>query len=486
MQKIARKLWVHQVRVTDGELREGESVLTTVDPEWRLGARQAHSATHLCTPRCGSCSGRTRCRPARTTSPATCGSTSPGTRGLSAEPAREIEEVANRAVRKDLPVAAPRRHVPRPRPGARSRCSARSTARRSGSSRSAARGRSSSAVAPTSTLRADRPGGAARRVVGRFRASVGSRPTSGIDAFSHLATERALVANLSGMLKVPAKELPGRVEQLVERLRVAEKELEKVRAADVLSSAAALVDSATEVGGTAAGRGHQRPDGIPAADLRALAADVRGRLGGRPAVVALFATERRRGVVRRRRHHGRRRRPGSRPAIWSRRSCRRSTGAAAAGPTSPRAAEPDPAGSTPRSPRSWRPSPTSGRRRGRASGDPAGCRPARRGVRLGVDVGSVRVGVAVSDPHGILATPVTTCRGTPSAAPAGTAAAPAVARHRPARRAGRRARRRGGGRGTAPHSARHRRPRRRRRQGVRRSAGRGGSRACRWSTPTSG
>lgn len=32
----------------------------------------------------------------------------------------------------------------------------------------------------------------------------------------------------------------------------------------------------------------------------------------------------------------------------------------------------------------------------------------RRGVRLGVDVGSVRVGVAISDPDGILATPVDT------------------------------------------------------------------------------
>lgn len=31
-----------------------------------------------------------------------------------------------------------------------------------------------------------------------------------------------------------------------------------------------------------------------------------------------------------------------------------------------------------------------------------------RGVRLGVDVGTVRVGVAVSDPDGILATPVVT------------------------------------------------------------------------------
>jgi putative pre-16S rRNA nuclease len=32
----------------------------------------------------------------------------------------------------------------------------------------------------------------------------------------------------------------------------------------------------------------------------------------------------------------------------------------------------------------------------------------RRGVRLGVDVGKVRVGVAVSDPDGILATPLVT------------------------------------------------------------------------------
>ncbi|MEP7054498.1 MAG: Holliday junction resolvase RuvX [Actinomycetota bacterium] len=32
----------------------------------------------------------------------------------------------------------------------------------------------------------------------------------------------------------------------------------------------------------------------------------------------------------------------------------------------------------------------------------------RRGVRIGVDVGSVRVGIAVSDPNGILATPLVT------------------------------------------------------------------------------
>jgi putative holliday junction resolvase len=41
-----------------------------------------------------------------------------------------------------------------------------------------------------------------------------------------------------------------------------------------------------------------------------------------------------------------------------------------------------------------------------------------RGARLGVDVGSVRVGVARSDPDGILATPVTTLARVPDTPPA--------------------------------------------------------------------
>ena len=34
----------------------------------------------------------------------------------------------------------------------------------------------------------------------------------------------------------------------------------------------------------------------------------------------------------------------------------------------------------------------------------------RSGVRLALDIGDVRIGVASSDPHGILATPVETIR----------------------------------------------------------------------------
>ncbi len=109
----------------------------------------------------------------------------------------------------------------------------------------------------------------------------------GFDAFNHLAAERALLENLTGLLKVPSKELPGRVAGLVERLKTAEKELAAMRAAAVLSSAGSLVDGAQRVGdvdlvATAL------PSGTSAGDLKALVGDVKGRLAGRPAVVALF------------------------------------------------------------------------------------------------------------------------------------------------------------------------------------------------------
>jgi putative Holliday junction resolvase len=48
----------------------------------------------------------------------------------------------------------------------------------------------------------------------------------------------------------------------------------------------------------------------------------------------------------------------------------------------------------------------------------------RRGVRVGIDVGTVRIGVARSDPDGILATPVTTVARAAPAAPTDDAAVP--------------------------------------------------------------
>ncbi len=110
----------------------------------------------------------------------------------------------------------------------------------------------------------------------------------GMDAFRFLAREHVLVSQLSEQFKARPEELTDRIGAVVERLRDAERELEKVRAEAVLSSAGALVDGAEDVGGVTLVAA-AAPDGVPGNDLRALASDVRGRLGARVGVVALFS-----------------------------------------------------------------------------------------------------------------------------------------------------------------------------------------------------
>jgi alanyl-tRNA synthetase len=110
----------------------------------------------------------------------------------------------------------------------------------------------------------------------------------GMDAFRFLAREHVLVSQLAEQFKARPEELPERIGGVVERLRQAERELEKVRADAVLASAGALAAGAEEIGDVALVAAAV-PDGVGGNDLRALASDVRGRLGARPGVVALFA-----------------------------------------------------------------------------------------------------------------------------------------------------------------------------------------------------
>jgi alanyl-tRNA synthetase len=108
----------------------------------------------------------------------------------------------------------------------------------------------------------------------------------GVDAYQFLAREHVLVAQLTEALKVPREELPDRVAALTARLREAEKDLERVRSAQVLEAAASLAANPTDVYGVAV-VAHRVPDGTDADDLRRLVLDVRGRMpADRPAVVA--------------------------------------------------------------------------------------------------------------------------------------------------------------------------------------------------------
>jgi alanyl-tRNA synthetase len=111
----------------------------------------------------------------------------------------------------------------------------------------------------------------------------------GGDAYRFLAREHVLVAQLSEALKVRPDELPERVHDIVERLRTAEKEIERVRVQQLLAAAGDLAAAAKDVFGVAF-VGY-RADGAGAGDVRKLALDVRGRLPhGRPGVVAVIGS----------------------------------------------------------------------------------------------------------------------------------------------------------------------------------------------------
>lgn len=288
VQKVAKTLWVHRVRVTEGEVTEGDQVLAQVDPEWRAGARQAHSGTHLVHAALRHVLGPTAVQSGSYNKPGYLRLDFAWQGGLSAATRSEVEDVTNRAVRDDLAVRVLHTDMAGARelgalalfgetydeevrvveiggPFSRELCGGTHVTH-------------SSQVGPVTLLGESSVGSGVRRI----EAYVGH------DAFRHLAAERALVQGLAAVLKVPDAEVPARVEALLERLRVAERELEAVRAQQVLASAAGLAEGAERVGAVELVAAAV-PDGVTGGDLRTLATDVRSRLGSRPGVVARFA-----------------------------------------------------------------------------------------------------------------------------------------------------------------------------------------------------
>jgi alanyl-tRNA synthetase len=120
--------------------------------------------------------------------------------------------------------------------------------------------------------------------VRRVEALVGS------DAYQFLAREHVLVNQLSEALKARPEELPERVHDILEKLRTAEKELEKVRVAQLLADAGAIVAQAQDVNGVQL-VAHHLP-GAGGGDVRTLALDVRGRLPlGAPGAVVMIGDQ---------------------------------------------------------------------------------------------------------------------------------------------------------------------------------------------------
>ena len=109
----------------------------------------------------------------------------------------------------------------------------------------------------------------------------------GGDAYRFLAREHVIVNQLAEALKARPEELPERVTSIVEKLRTAEKDLEKVRVQQLLAAAGTLAEGAERVGPV--NLVAHRADGAAGGDVRTLALDVRGRLPqGEPGAVVII------------------------------------------------------------------------------------------------------------------------------------------------------------------------------------------------------
>ncbi|WP_404382284.1 alanine--tRNA ligase [Knoellia locipacati] len=297
VQRPVKGLIAHTVEVVHGPLRAGAPVLAEVDPEWRLSACQAHSGTHVVHAALRQVLGPSALQSGSYNKPGYLRLDFAWGQALSPATRSEIEEVANLAVRKDLPVSAAWMPLAQARelgalalfgetygedvrvveiggPWSRELCGGTHV------------GHSSQVGALTVTGESSVGSG-----VRRLEAFVG------MDALRFLARERAIVAELSGIVGAQPGELTDRVAAMVTRLKDAERELERSRKQAVLEAAGSLSDNAKDVGGVRF-VGHDAGGDAAADDVRAMVLDARQRLGeGAPSVVAVTGGAKGRPVV---------------------------------------------------------------------------------------------------------------------------------------------------------------------------------------------
>ncbi len=282
VQRPVRGLVVHQVRVVDGELsvdqvRAAGQLHAQVDTDWRTGARQAHSGTHVVHAALREVLGPSALQSGSYNRPGYLRLDFGWTTGLSPAQVREIEEVSNNALRADLAVAAQYMSLPEAKDWG--------AVALFGETYDASQVRVVEIGGPWSR---ELCGGThvdhssqIGTVVITSEASVGSgnrriEAFTGLEGFAYLAKERDVVGQLTGLLKTQPDDLVGRVGDLVERLRAAEKEIEKARLGQLLSGGAGLAAAAQDIGGVQVVA--HRVDGAGGGDVRTLALDVRGRL----------------------------------------------------------------------------------------------------------------------------------------------------------------------------------------------------------------
>jgi alanyl-tRNA synthetase len=288
VQKPVKGLISHKAIVRSGEISVGSTATTKVDPEWRLGACQAHSGTHVVHAALRQVLGPQALQSGSYNKPGYLRLDFAWQSALSLETRSEIEEVSNLAIRGDYAVSAQFMSLPQAKewgavalfgetydesvrviqiggPWSRELCGGTHVSR-------------SSQIGLVSMIGESSVGSGSRRL----------EALVGIEAFRALATERALVNRLVDSLKVPREQLEDRILASVEDLKSAQKKLASLNSERLALAIAPAIAAARSV------NGHSvvvLPLGelSDAADIRTIALDARGRVSGQDAIVVATA-----------------------------------------------------------------------------------------------------------------------------------------------------------------------------------------------------
>ncbi|WP_368499703.1 alanine--tRNA ligase [Herbiconiux sp. A18JL235] len=291
VQKPVKGLVSHRAEVTSGQIAVGDLARTVVDPSWRRGATQAHSATHLIHAALRQTLGEQAHQAGSYNKAGYMRLDFSWSQPLSLETRSEIEEIANQAIRDDLEVVTRELPIDEARsmgamalfgekygdivrmvdiggPFSRELCAGTHVA--------------SSAQIGLINLQGESSIGSTNR---RVEALVG------LEAFREFAAERALVAQLTSSLKAPRDEIAARIADLSANLKAAEKKIAAFEAGQLTTRIPGLAQSARAVGAVTLVAENVGELGS-ADDLRQLATGVREALasgGSASAVVALAA-----------------------------------------------------------------------------------------------------------------------------------------------------------------------------------------------------
>ena len=296
VQQPVKGLSVHRAVVREGEAHPGAEVVAQVDVQRRRDGEKAHSGTHIVHAALHQVLGNEATQRGSFNKEGYLRFDFAWGESLSDSAKREVEEVANLAIRDNHEVIA--REMPLAEAKALGAMSlfgekygniVRMVEIGGEFSRELCGGThvgTSSEIGSLTLLTEQSVGSGNRRV----------EALVGMNSFEHLAAERTLVNQLTGMMKVQSSsELPEKINQTLAKLKSAEKELEKLRREKLQAEAGKLLENAQTIGGVRVLTHHTGE--LDANGVRSLALDLRSRFGSEAAVVAVTGVTNGRPVI---------------------------------------------------------------------------------------------------------------------------------------------------------------------------------------------